>query len=196
MFSNTKQLATAGIFAGFIFLLAMTPVGLIPLGFINLTIVHIPVIIGAMVFDRKTSVILGGAFGLASTLTAFGLSLANQSGLCQMLIAEGISGAIEVVIMSMIPRMLIPITTRCMFDLMTKCTGNVYVSSAVAAVVGSVTNTVLYLGLMGAFLASHGLWGKFAAIITGMLILAATCEAIVAAVIAAPTVKILKDHLD
>ena len=56
--NEDKTLTIAGIFTGLVFLLAMTPVGLIPLGFLNLTIVHIPVIIGTIVLGWKMGLLL------------------------------------------------------------------------------------------------------------------------------------------
>ena len=54
-------------------LFGMTPLGLIPVGTLNATILHIPVIIGVIALGLKPGIILGLAFGLVSTLRAFGI---------------------------------------------------------------------------------------------------------------------------
>lgn len=191
---KTKDIALTGILAGIIFMLGMTPIGLIPLGFINLTIVHIPVIVGSMVLKKKSStVILGAAFGLASTLAAFGLALSAQSGLALALMAYS---PVAVVVMCMLPRLCIPLTTRFTYDGLKKLfikkdkynKGTQTFAISIAAVVGSLTNTVLYLGLMGVFFAIFGIWGKFTAIFSLILFIGAICEAIAAAIIAVPVV--------
>ena len=199
MASKTKRLTTAGIFAGLVFLLGMTPYGLIPLGFINLTIVHIPVIVGAMVTDKKTALALGASFGLASTLAAFGLSLAAQSGLAVILLGYS---PIAVIIMCMLPRLAVPMTTRLTYNTLCKTlrvdvNGRINkkkhsIAITAAAVVGSLTNTVLYLGIMGIFFAIFGIWSKFAAIFSITMLIGASSEAIAAALIANAVVPALK----
>lgn len=199
MNSKTKALATAGIFAGLIFLLGMTPIGLIPLGFINLTIVHIPVIVGAIVTSRRVALALGGAFGIASTLAAFGMSLAAQSGLAGMLLEKS---PLALIIMCIVPRLLIPMTTRMTYE---KLTASISSRSTqknkkkrslaiiVSSVVGSLTNTVFYLGLMGIFFSYYGLWNAFTGILSTTLFIGAACEAIAAALIAVPVVNAVSE---
>lgn len=194
---NIKTLSLAGILSGLVFLLAMTPAGIIPLGFINLTIVHIPVIIGTVVAGLKTGLVMGTAFGLASTLAAFGMSLTSQSGLAATLLGYS---PIAVILMSMVPRIMIPVVTNFIYTTISKRSWTAITSSNApkwvknrqtiavicAALAGSLTNTVLYLGLMGIFFAIFGIWGTFAAIITITLAIAALCEALAAALVAVP----------
>ena len=95
----TRQLTLTALFIALVVLLGLTPLGLIPLGFINVTILHIPVIIGALVLGLKGGLILGCAFGLVSTLRAFGIPL-PASALVSNLMAES---PLLVVVMSMLP---------------------------------------------------------------------------------------------
>ncbi|MBQ9949106.1 MAG: ECF transporter S component [Clostridia bacterium] len=190
MTRKTKNLTTTAILAGLIALLGMTPLGLIPLGFINLTIIHIPVIVGAMTTNKKSSLTLGATFGLCSTLAAFGLSLAAQSGLAAALLGYS---PIAVIVMCMVPRMAIPMVTRGTYDALCRFLSvnkarpdkkHHAIAITVASVAGSLTNTVLYLGLMGMFFRMYGIWGQFAAIFSVTLFVGAICEAIAAALIA------------
>ena len=103
----TRQLTLTALFIALVVLLGLTPLGLIPLGFINVTILHIPVIIGALVLGLKGGLILGCAFGLVSTLRAFGIPL-PASALVSNLMAES---PLLVVVMSMLPRLLVPLAT-------------------------------------------------------------------------------------
>ena len=52
------------LFVALIVLLGFTPLGLIPLGFINVTILCVPVIVGALYMGWKNGLLLGLAFGL------------------------------------------------------------------------------------------------------------------------------------
>lgn len=195
METKTKTLTLAGIFTALVFLLAMTPVGLIPLGFLNLTIVHIPVIIGTIVLGWKMGLLLGAAFGIASALAAFGLSLAAQSGLSLVLIAQKPLGPIAVIAMCILPRLLIPITTYAVYSLLKKKSH--VLAIAIAAIVGSLTNTVGYLGIMGGLFNFYGMWDKFAVpILSVAILIAVSAEATAASIIAAPVAKQLLKYRD
>lgn len=47
------------LLAALIILLGVTPIGLIPLGFINVTILCLPVIIGTLLLGLRTGLVLG-----------------------------------------------------------------------------------------------------------------------------------------
>ena len=65
---NTAALALTAFFAAIIVLMSFTPIGYIPLGVINATIIHIPVILGALYLGPKSGAFLGFIFGLTSFL--------------------------------------------------------------------------------------------------------------------------------
>ena len=107
---NTAALAVTAFFAAIIVLMSFTPVGYIPLGVINATIIHIPVILGAIYLGPKCGAFLGFVFGLTSflkntfmpaTLSAFVFSpvLAAQQ--------VGASGVIFSTIICFVPRILV-----------------------------------------------------------------------------------------
>ena len=60
------NLVLLALFVALIVLLGSTPLGLIPLGFINVTILCVPVVVGALYMGWKYGLILGLAFGLTS----------------------------------------------------------------------------------------------------------------------------------
>lgn len=65
--SKTKGMTQVALFSALIILMAFTPfLGYIPLGFTRATIIHIPVIIGALVLGPKKGAMLGFVFGLTS----------------------------------------------------------------------------------------------------------------------------------
>ncbi|MCR5211530.1 MAG: ECF transporter S component [Lachnospiraceae bacterium] len=65
---KTAALALTAFFAAIIVLMSFTPIGYIPLGVINATIIHIPVILGAIYLGPKNGAFLGFVFGLTSFL--------------------------------------------------------------------------------------------------------------------------------
>ena len=94
--SQVKGLVQAALFAALIILMAMVPfLGYIPLGFTRATIIHIPVILGALVLGPKKGAFLGLIFGLTSlinntmnpTVTSFVFTILftgrNSGGICK-----------------------------------------------------------------------------------------------------------------
>ena len=143
---NLKTLVLGAILAAVTLVLGMTPMGIIPLGFINVTIMCIPVVVGTVCCGLKVGLILGAAFGIASACSAFGVSLVPTSALVSLLMAES---PYQVVLMCLVPRLLLPVVVHLVYQGFAKKSeklGKVGVSVAAAA--GSLTNTVLYLGIM------------------------------------------------
>lgn len=159
----------------------MTPLGLIPLGFINVTILCVPVIVGTIVLGLKTGMVLGACFGMTSALSAFGLSLTPPSALASALVA---SSPLLAIVMCFVPRLLVPVTTHVVYRSVK--------ATPVAAVAGSLTNTILYLGLMLLFYWMMGLDAAgVLAVIAGTGLIAGGSEAVVAAIISTPIVAAL-----
>ena len=178
-----RQVLTA-LFVALTLMLGLTPLGLIPLGPINLTILHIPVIIGTIFLGLRGGMLLGACFGIASTMAAFGVSLgAAQSGLALLVVT---ANPFLAVCMCMIPRLLIPVTTHLVYRAL-RGKGEKR-AIACAAVAGSLTNTVLYLGIMYLLFVTLHLdvqrWMN--AILTATALAGAFGEAPVAALIATP----------
>ncbi len=63
---KTYELVLTALFTAIIVIMAFTPLGYIPLVVINATIIHIPVILGALFLGPKKGAFLGFTFGLTS----------------------------------------------------------------------------------------------------------------------------------
>ena len=63
---TTSAMVLTGLFTAIIIIMAATPLGYIPLGVINATIIHIPVILGALYCGPKRGAFLGFVFGMTS----------------------------------------------------------------------------------------------------------------------------------
>ncbi|MDY2844420.1 MAG: ECF transporter S component [Treponema sp.] len=66
--SKNYKLALTGLFSALCVLLSITPLGYIKLGFINITILHIPVILAAVLGGLGPALITGLIFGLTSCI--------------------------------------------------------------------------------------------------------------------------------
>lgn len=190
--SKTRGLAQTALFTALILLMAFTPfLGYIPLGFTRATIIHIPVILGAVLLGPKKGAFLGGVFGLTSfmnntinpTVTSFVFTPFYSLGTY--------SGGIGSLIICFIPRILVGVVPYYVYCLIQKRSKN-QVSSAglvLAGLSGALTNTLLVMNLIFLFfrdayasangVASHAVYGFILSII-GMN---GVPEAIVAAIL-------------
>ena len=66
---GTRWMVSVALMAAIIIVLANTPLGMIQLPIIKATTVHIPVIIGAILFGPLAGAILGGVFGICSLVS-------------------------------------------------------------------------------------------------------------------------------
>ena len=184
--SRTFQLTATAAFLALIIAFDMLGIGLISLGFINITTLCVLVVTGTLILGLKSGLLLGACFGTLSALSAFGITKAS-SALVMPLVGRS---PILVVLMCIVPRLCVPLVAHLVHRALSGAHGAVNrYATPIAAVLGSVTNTVLYLGMMLLFYVMSGLdaapvLGTIAAIAG----LAGIGEAIVAGVIATPVV--------
>jgi uncharacterized membrane protein len=148
--SQTKKLVLTAMFTAIIIAMAFVPyLGYIPLGFMNATIIHIPVIIGAIMLGPKAGAFLGGIFGLTSllnntfnpNLTSFVFSPFYQS--------EYGKGGISSLIICLVPRILIGVVAYYVYIGVKRLVKAKKRDNAIALIIaglaGSLTNTLLVM---------------------------------------------------
>jgi uncharacterized membrane protein len=123
---NTRRIVTAGVLGAIAIVLAITGLGVIPVPNLsgNATILHVPVIIGAVLEGPVVGGLVGLIFGIYS-LVQGGPLFANP-------------------LISVVPRVLIGITSWLAYRSLQKF--NQDVAGAVAGVVGTLTNSILVVG--------------------------------------------------
>ena len=181
---NLVNLVLLGLFAGLIFLMGQTPLGLIPLGFCNVTLLVIPVAVGTLYMGWKNGLVLGGAFAATSLLSA----LTKPSALVATLMG---ASPVLTIVMTVLPRLCIPLAIWGVHQ----CLGKMKpaLSTAIAAACGSLTNTVLYLGLMLCFYMLCGIDNTQVLTTIGIVAGGAgPLEALAAAVITPPILTALR----
>jgi len=144
-----SELVLTSLFAAIIIIMAFTPLGYIPLGIINATIIQIPVIIGALFCGPKQGAFLGFLFGFTSflkntitpaTLSAFVFSPVLAANMF------GIKGVFNSTFICFVPRVLVGVLPYFIYTGMKKFSKWKTVNFAVAGVVGAFTNTFLVMG--------------------------------------------------
>ena len=192
---HTLGMVQVALFAALIVLMAFTPfLGYIPLGFTRATIIHIPVIIGALLLGPKKGAILGFVFGLTNpTATSFVFSPFYELG--------EIHGGWQSLIICFVPRILIGVVPYYVYRGLTKCSkakkAGQLLPLAAAGVSGALVNTLLVMNLIFLFfqnayasangVASEAVYG----FILGIIGINGIPEAIVAGVLVAIVGRIL-----
>jgi uncharacterized membrane protein len=141
--SNTRTLKMVqlALLTAILLLLAFTPMGYIklPTG-LSITIIGIPVIIGAITLGPAGGAILGAIFGLTSFAQAFG---ADPFGV----ILLGIN-PIGLFITTMVPRILMGWLTGLIFKGLKKIDKTKLLSYVITSLAGSLLNTILFMSTL------------------------------------------------
>ena len=134
---NLRKYIIAAILAAMIWIMALTPLGYIPIFGIDVTLMCIPVILGTCALGLQYGLFLGLMFGLTSLFMA----LMGRAGDLLMPLLTMQTAMYTTVF---IPRLLIPVFSY----LMLKGTARWKkpVSYGLAALVGSFANTIFFLG--------------------------------------------------
>lgn len=195
---DVRLMAQIALLAAIMIVMAFTPLGYIPLPFMNATTMHIPVIVGACLLGPKVGGVLGGLFGITSVVKA-----TIQPNITSFVFtpfysfSPEFSGNWMSLIVAILPRILIGVVAGLVFQELVKLIRNQTVSLAVAGVLGSMTNTIGVMGLIyllfGEQYAAAG--GTDPSLLLGV-ILGVVCtngivEAIIAGVLTAAVCKAL-----
>jgi uncharacterized membrane protein len=126
---SVRRIVMTGILAAIAILLGITRIGYIPVPNLsgNATIMHVPVIIGAILEGPLVGTLVGLIFGISSFLQATDPIFKDP-------------------LVSILPRLFIGVTTYYTYALLRG--QSEYVAVIAASVVGTLTNTVLVVGMI------------------------------------------------
>ena len=128
-----------------VLLLGLTPIGFIPIGALQITTVHIVVIIIAILLGVKYGLIAGLTFGISSILTA----LITPNAFTPIFLNP---------LVSVVPRVILPLVAAFLFIILHKILRrkssprmSLAISSMVAAGIATLVHTILVLALIWMF---------------------------------------------
>jgi len=178
MKTKTRTLTLTAILIAVTLIFGFTPIGYIATPFgIVITLMCLPVIIGTLTLGWKAGIALAALFAVTSIAKipsdVFGPTL---------LAANPVLLMVNIIV----PRLLIPLVVTLVYRAMHS--KRELLNIGVAAVAGSLTNTVLYLGFLYAFFSGIVAGG----IILSVALLNGIIEAVVAALLCPPIVRALK----
>ena len=181
--TGVRQLAVIGMLSSVCIILGLTGYGFIPLPMIKATIMHIPVVIGAVLEGPVVGMVIGLMFGLFSIFQ-------------NMTTPNILSFALLNPLVSVVPRVLIGLTAYYAYRLV--AARSQAVGIGLGAAVGALTNTLGVLGMIYVLYAA-----EFAAsrnidpatvfkVIGGIALMNGIPEAIVSVIITVPVVMAIK----
>ncbi len=185
---NTKRIAYLGVLIAVIVVLAAVPqIGFIQIPPLSLTIVHIPVIIGAIALKGNAGIILSLAFGIASWAVASSRGAATDLLFMNPLV-------------SVLPRVIFGIVLTGLVNIMDKIKMKDSLKNGVIALVGSLVHSLIVLfalmvsiGLSSNNLFSLDNWGLLLGAFFALNVIG---EAIASVILTVPVVKALKSVID
>lgn len=198
--SKTVLLAQLGILIAIEAIIALTPLGSLPIGPIVATLGHIPVIIAAIVLGTGAGTFMGFVFGLLSFLV---WTFMTPNALIAFVWTPAYavpgteSGSVLSLLICFVPRIILGLSMGLLTKLLLKIDKKGYVAYPLAAVICTLLHTVLVLGGIYIFFgepyaAAFGM--EYSALFAGLLSVVATngvVEAILAAVVAVAFAKVI-----
>lgn len=192
--NKTLELVQLALFSAIIIMMAFVPfLGYIPLGFMNATIIHIPVIIASILLGYKKGAFLGFLFGLTSFIVNTTRPNLTSFVFTPFYTVGESSGNFLSLVICFIPRILVGVVPYFVYHGIRKGfhqkKGSNGVSLVLAGIVGSLTNTLLVMHMIYLFFGNSYAEAKGIAVdalygvILGVIGTQGIPEAIVAAVL-------------
>ena len=132
---NIRKMVIVAMLSGICLFLGLTGLGFIPLPLFKLTILHLPVIIGAIIEGPVVGASIGLIFGLFSIYQNITAPTPMSPFFYNPLI-------------SVLPRVLIGIVSYYVYKLLRSKLKKAKLSISIAAIIGSLVNTIGVLGLI------------------------------------------------
>lgn len=140
--ARTLRLTQLAMLSAIIILMAFTPLGYFkyaPLG-LSITLLTIPVVIGAIMMGPVEGAILGAVFGATSFIQCFGLDAFGAALLA--------INPLLTFILCLLPRILIGFISGYAYKGLEKIKSKQALSYGLSAIVGALTNTVFFIGML------------------------------------------------
>lgn len=197
--TDVRLLAQMALLVALELVLAFTPLGYIPLGFMNATTMHIPVILGACLLGPKMGGVLGAVFGVTSVIRATVTpNLTSFVFTPFYSFSPEFSGNWTSLIVAIVPRVLIGVIAGLAFQFIMRVSHDKQaVALPVAGFIGSMVNTIGVMGLIyllfGEQYAAAGgqSFELLLKVIMGVVCINGVPEALIAAVLTLAVGKVL-----
>ena len=149
--NKTYKMAILALFIAIEIVLVFTPLGIIPIGPIQITTMHIPVILAAILLGTKQGAILGLVFGLASTTYAIVFPSPASLFFTPFYSIGQFSGNFFSLVIAIVPRVLLGVIAGSLYNLLNKTKISKSLSVIIASVLATILHTVMVMSLIYIF---------------------------------------------
>jgi len=188
---KTLQMVQTAILAAILIVMTFTPLGYFNLGPVMITLLMIPVVIGAIVIGPAAGAFLGLVFGISSFIKAFSDPLFGS-------ILLNINW-IYTLILCLVPRVLMGLFVGLIFRALSKIDRTKIVSFIISSLSGALLNTALFVGALLLLFGNSDFLKQFGptpiAIVGALVTVNALIEAIVCTVVGTAIAKALRRYL-
>lgn len=189
---TTVRLTQLALLSAIEILLTFTPLGFIPLPTISITTLHIPVIIGAILLGPGDGAILGGVMGLCSVFKA----TFQPTNATSFLISPFSSGnPLGSLLMTVGSRIMIGVVAGYVYLLLKKRQVPTALSIGISAVCGTLTNTILFLGMMSIFFSTFPLINILSVVIGINSVAEIIAAVVISIAVCLPVMKYLHEKI-
>ena len=181
---NVREITFNAMFIAIVAIMALIPnLGIITVGPLSITILHIPVIVAGIAFGMRSALIVSSAFGLSTMFVAMTRAVTP------------IDALFANPVLSVFPRLLFGLTIALLWNVMKSFKWNKNISISITAFLATIFHAVFVLGTLYFFLGYSGdllsqinEWFVFVftIVFTNTLV-----EAVAAVLLAVPLVNIL-----
>lgn len=194
--TRTIQMVQLAILIALEALMTFTPLGFVMVPPVAITLLHIPVIIGAVLLGPLSGGILGGCFGVFSILRAV---IGGNVG--DLLFNPAASGnPFGSIVMAVLPRILVGVIAAWLFLLIRRWSKNDFVAIPLAAGITTALHTVMVLTLMWLFfrgtplLEANGLRELFTSVVILNGIIEICTAVVLATAVCKPLLNLRRNH--
>ncbi|MCL2488463.1 MAG: ECF transporter S component [Oscillospiraceae bacterium] len=138
--SRTLKMAEMSMLTAIILILGLIPPGYIQIGVMKLTLLQIPVAVGAIMIGPLAGLFLGGVFGLTSFIQCLGM---DAFGVAMLAL-----NPFYTVVLCMVPRLLMGWLTGMVFYGLKRYERFRIISGGVTCLSGAVFNTVFFMSAL------------------------------------------------
>lgn len=142
--TKTLELTVYALFLAIMLVMGLVPgLGFIPTPIAGIVIIQVPVILSSYFLGYKGGLLFGLVFGITSIINCF---IQPDIFAAIILNAGGIKVLLLMVVCLVLPRVLIGLTTRASYNLVCKLDKTKIFAMGISAFIGTLTNTVFFLG--------------------------------------------------
>lgn len=194
-----QKLTLAAFFVAIEILMAVTPIGFIPVGAINITTMHLPVMLSGIILGPLYGALMGFVFGLTSMLRATFAPGITSFCFSPFITIGGVHGNFWSLFIAFVPRITLGVLSFYIYLAMRRMKCSRITSSMVSAALNTLIHTLFVMGSIWVFFGNA--YANAAGIGVGAVIITVLTsngilEIILAAIVIPALVRALKPAME